>query len=101
MDDSFIEIVVLLTSEVVTNAIRHGGPHAPGSEIVVRLDCSNGVVRVEVLDHNDDAPIVDLTIDVTRTSGRGMGMVHRLASSWGVGAGGHGHGKWIWFEVRT
>lgn len=45
-----IDIVVLLTSEVLTNVVLHAGPHRPGSQMVVTLCRETDLVRVEVAD---------------------------------------------------
>jgi hypothetical protein len=34
-------------------------------------------------------------------AGRGLGLVARQATRWGVHADEHGHGKAVWFEVHT
>ncbi len=82
---------MLLTSEVVTNAIVHAGA-APS--LVVRF--ARGRVRVEVHDQHQDVP-VRRPLNPLAASGRGMAIVDQLAREWGVE-----HvpdGKRVWFEV--
>lgn len=95
---TLVDSVVLLTSEVVTNAVLHGGPYGDGDDIVVMFDSTGRTARVEVRDHNLDLPTVEGTSS-TRLAGRGMHVVDSLASAWGVTA--DVLGKWVWFEVHA
>ena len=91
MSDRVADTVVLLTSEVVTNAIVHAGA-APC--LVVRL--TRGRVRVEVLDQHADVPVRRHPGPMA-VGGRGMEIVDQLARDWGVE---HvRNGKRVWFEV--
>ena len=65
------DTVVLLTSEVVSNVVVHTGPHGPGDEIPMTIECIDSLVRVEVYDHDDRFPVV-LGAGTDATSGRGM-----------------------------
>jgi len=87
-----------LTSEIVTNAVLHAGPHDSLTATVLNLSQSDGVTRVEVVDANVPLPVVgDRNLD--RKSGRGLLLLDALADSWGVTAGGDG--KLVWFEVNA
>jgi len=87
-----VDTVELLTSELVTNAILHGGA---GPNLVVEL--GDGLIRVGVLDMSTEVPVRRFTRP-DDVSGRGVMIVEELASAWGVElvAGG---GKRVWFEV--
>jgi anti-sigma regulatory factor (Ser/Thr protein kinase) len=85
-------VVVLLVSELVTNALRHGAPP-------LWLVAKNGgdTVRIEVY---DAAPGVTPKLRHGRTDmtgGRGLWLVDILASRWGWSESAHG--KSVWFEV--
>lgn len=86
-----IDTVVLLVSEVVTNAIIHGGT---GAEL--RLIVSGEAVRAEVRDRSSALPSVKQYSE-TATTGRGMLVVDSLATAWGTEV--EGRGKLVWFSV--
>jgi anti-sigma regulatory factor (Ser/Thr protein kinase) len=90
--DGVVSTVELLTSEVVTNAIVHGGS---GPQLVVQL--GDGVVRVAVRDMSPELPVRRLG-RIDDSSGRGVVIVEELASAWGVEQE-RGGGKQVWFEV--
>jgi PAS domain S-box-containing protein len=79
-------------SEVVTNAVLHAHTEIDLTVAVER----DGTVRVEVRDGSLNLP---LPRDYTETAstGRGLGLVEVLASSYGVHP--HAHGKTVWFVV--
>jgi PAS domain S-box-containing protein len=86
------DVVALLVSELVTNAVLHAG-----SPVKIAVRRRGGYVRIEVADESPVAPgIRDYEDDAT--TGRGLGMIEMLAESWGVDAGVDG-GKIVWFEV--
>jgi anti-sigma regulatory factor (Ser/Thr protein kinase) len=89
--EELVDTVVLLVSEVVTNAILHGGS---GAEL--RLILSGQALRAEVRDPSSALPAVK-RYSVTATTGRGMMIVEALATSWGSEE--DGTGKVVWFSV--
>ena len=88
------QVVGLLTSEVVTNAIQHAG----GQIRVHAALAEDGIMRVETFDEFPDIPIVRCT-DPCATGGRGILIVQGLARRWGVDAS-ESH-KVVWFELPT
>ena len=91
--------VELLTSEVVSNAVKHS-KLSPSDEIIVRF-VMDGYVRVEVMDPGppfDAQPTrPDLAGRDPDSSGWGLLVVDAIATSWGVES--EGGGKKVWFEV--
>lgn len=86
-----LETVLLLTSELVTNAVRHGtGP------ISVHVAWDDEEVRVEVEDLSLGRPVLR-AMDPEAPNGRGLILVDRLSSSWGVSA--REDGKTVWFTI--
>ncbi|MGQ0678320.1 MAG: ATP-binding protein [Actinomycetota bacterium] len=88
-----INTMVLLISEVVTNAILHGGS---GAEL--RLIVSGGSIRAEVKDRSPMFPSVRQYSE-DATTGRGMVIVQALASAWGTRS--EGDGKVVWFTLTA
>ncbi|WP_298459001.1 ATP-binding protein [uncultured Cellulomonas sp.] len=87
-------LVVLLASELVTNAVKYG---PPSGSIDVDARYADGAVRIAV---RDDSPRVPVVIDAPpeATGGRGMKLIDTFAAAWGVEADGGG-GKTVWFQV--
>ncbi|MFJ6985143.1 MULTISPECIES: ATP-binding protein [unclassified Streptomyces] len=95
-DEPLAETLVLLVSELVTNAVVHTGCPA-----VLRLSLPGGpageaTVRLEVADRSERAPVPRCVGD-DATGGRGLALVDGLADRWGWTV--EGHGKRIWCEL--
>lgn len=84
----------LLTSEVVSNAVRHRERDA-SQDIVVRI-VADGYVRVEVVDQGPPFE-ADLRRLDPGSGGWGLFLVDAVATSWGVER--EGSGNRVWFEV--
>ena len=94
--DATASILVLLTSEVVSNAVRHAGM-SETQEVVVRF-LDGDQLRVEVLDEGPGYdPTTKRAADRGSTDGWGLVLIDRLASAWGVETEG-GRNK-VWFEL--
>src|SRR4051812_17326564 len=89
--DDVDEVAALLVSEVATNAVVHAR-----SPMRVSVWCNHGHPRVEVRDDDPTLPR-EVEPDPFATGGRGMLLVHGLASSWGVNCSDRG--KTVWFEL--
>jgi len=72
------EVAALLTSELVTNAIRY----EKGDTIKLFITCSCGHLRVYVHDTSRVAP-VPLDAPVDAEAGRGLMLVATLSTDWG------------------
>ncbi|MEU7425855.1 ATP-binding protein [Streptomyces sp. NPDC040750] len=98
-DEPLAETLILLVSELVTNAVVHTGRPA-----VLRLSlpdpatraAPSAPVRVEVADTSSRAPVPRCAGDEA-TGGRGLALVDCLADRWGWSA--EGAGKSIWCEL--
>ncbi|OSC62656.1 hypothetical protein CJI59_32950 [Streptomyces sp. Alain-F2R5] len=98
-DEPLAETLVLLVSELVTNAVVHTGRSAvlrlvlPGA---VTEETEEATVRLEVDDASDRAPVARCA-DGEATGGRGLALVDGLADRWGWSR--EGTGKRIWCEL--
>src|SRR3954452_22034279 len=88
---SVCEDAALLTSELVTNAVRY----APPGAITVRAERDGDDFVVQVLDGSHQEPQL-LPADPLSEQGRGMALVDVLAREWGVVP--HPSGKVVWFR---
>lgn len=84
--------VVLSVSELVTNAIQHGGH----GDIGLRVRYTAGDLRVDVTDGNPASAVLRSAGD-DDVSGRGLLLVSRLAKDWGVDD--HGRTTWCAFHA--
>jgi anti-sigma regulatory factor (Ser/Thr protein kinase) len=96
VDDQINYAIRLATSELVTNAVRHGGLSLDDG-IALIVDIENDIVRVDVEQPTSasgarvvEAPGVD--------GGFGLGIVDAVSERWGVTEGQPGH---VWFEIST
>ena len=98
--DALVDDAVLLTSELVTNAVLHAGTPV---QVTCRLvgDELNGAVEIAVLDRRP----AELRLEVPqataeaaeRTNGRGLQLPSQLASAWGVTYARAA--KAVWFRI--
>ena len=89
--EEITETAALLTSELVSNVVRHGR-----TDMLVALRLRGDRVTVEVTDHNADL-VKRQVQSADATSGRGLFLVDTLADRWGVEP--HQPGKSVWFEL--
>lgn len=80
----------LLTAELAANAVFHAD-----SDYEVRLIAGEHSVRVEVV--NDRPEMIAALVKATTEGGRGLTIVDRMASAWGVET--TPEHKTIWFEL--
>lgn len=89
--------VLLLLTELVTNAIRHSGVSSDQS-LHVELRQWPRRVRVEVVDPGTRFTRVTPSVRADQSGGFGLVLVDRIANSWGVGRSESGTG--VWFEIE-
>jgi anti-sigma regulatory factor (Ser/Thr protein kinase) len=73
-----VAAAVLLTSELVTNAVAH----ETGETVMVTITCICGQLRVDVHDTSIAAP-VPVAAPADAETGRGLMLVASLATDWG------------------
>ena len=93
LSDDTLELAELLTSELVTNAVRYGL-----GTVRLTVEQTGTRIRVGVGDRNPEFPHPSVP-DPTAERGRGLYLLERLASRWGCSAAGEPRGKTVWFEL--
>jgi anti-sigma regulatory factor (Ser/Thr protein kinase) len=91
-----LDDAMLLTSELVTNAVRHAG-HTSDDPIELTVFVDSQVLRVSV---RDQGPGFDPSEDSVASDegGWGLNLVRRLSSRWGVTHADDGTD--VWFEIH-
>ncbi|MFJ1756931.1 ATP-binding protein [Kitasatospora sp. NPDC088134] len=85
--------VLLMTSELVTNACQHAtGPYR------LELTRYGPLVRVAVRDGDDRPPVLRPRQVLARPGGHGLRVVDRLSAAWGCEPV-DGGGKSVWLEI--
>ncbi|WP_171990851.1 ATP-binding protein [Streptomyces sp. JHA26] len=95
-DGQLAETLVLIVSELVTNAVVHTGCPAVLRLVLPGAVTEEATVRLEVDDASGHAP-VPRCADGDATGGRGLALVDGLADRWGWSR--EGAGKRIWCEL--
>lgn len=94
VEDDLLSVLILLVSEVVTNAVAHA---VPPVSLIIHVNEERA--RVEVRDCARDLPIIKHP-PPTQPGGRGVALVDMLATRWGVSYDElDGSLKAVWFEV--
>ncbi|MFC4148089.1 ATP-binding protein [Micromonospora mangrovi] len=90
-DEDWLGTAALVTSELITNAVRHGGGCVDFS-----VESHDGRVVVSVA---DGSSVVPRRRDPDGIGGCGLAVIEAISTSWGV----HDHegGKRVWVELTT
>jgi len=91
------EDVVLLVSELATNAVRHGPLLEREFEVAVTV-IADGSCLIEVSDESPVQPRLRVVGEYDEESGRGLTLVEHLTTAWGVWSRGR-YGKTVWALV--
>jgi anti-sigma regulatory factor (Ser/Thr protein kinase) len=89
--------VLLLTTELVTNAVRHAHVDESGS-VELTVAAGSDLVRVAVTDPGGTTMPHVQDLDPTMPGGMGLFLVDQIASRWGSERAPEG-GTRVWFEV--
>lgn len=95
-DGDVLDSVVLVTSELVTNAVRHAG----AEPIAIRIRLRGKVLRIDVQDFSSRLPQSRLPAPADE-NGRGLLIVAALASRHGVQVTPTGKRCWAELPVPT
>jgi anti-sigma regulatory factor (Ser/Thr protein kinase) len=93
-DDEATGTLLLLVTELVTNAILHAG--APGAPVLLRIETGPARLRVEVHDRGPGFEIRGEPKPRGSRGGYGLFLVERMSSRWGVDRSEH---TYVWFEL--
>jgi anti-sigma regulatory factor (Ser/Thr protein kinase) len=95
-DCPVIDDVILLVSELATNAVRHTASGRDGTFCVL-VQAADGRARVEVHDLGSDTAPAVRHAGAPGESGAGLAVVETIADYWGF----HGSqfGRVVWFEL--
>ncbi|MEV4185010.1 ATP-binding protein [Streptosporangium canum] len=98
--DVVLDDVVLLLSEVVTNAVVHSDSgRMPGGSVMVCLGVGGGMVHVEVIDDGSATSVPFIrAANADSDGGRGLFLVEMMASGWGTHHDDEA-GNAVWFHV--
>lgn len=90
-DEEWLEAAAVVTSELVTNAVQHGG-----GCVEFRVESHEGRVVLSVA---DGSSVVPRRRDPDGIGGRGIAVIEGFSTAWGV----HDHegGKRVWVELIT
>jgi anti-sigma regulatory factor (Ser/Thr protein kinase) len=80
---------VLIMSELVTNALRHGL-----GDIVARTSLTDGMLYLSVTDSGRELPELQ-PVDPKRVGGVGLHIVDRLSAQWGISPFPGGKTVWV------
>ncbi|MEV6259291.1 ATP-binding protein [Streptomyces sp. NPDC051784] len=104
--DTVVDDAVLILSELLSNACRHGRPLGRHSDVgdgdiraAWRVD-GRGGLTVEVTDGGGPTRPIPATPSVTARGGRGLNIISALAQEWGVRDGSSGEVT-VWAQVST
>jgi anti-sigma regulatory factor (Ser/Thr protein kinase) len=101
--DTAVDDAVLILSELLSNACRHGRPlrDAPGEggDVLAAWRVDTGRLTVEVTDGGGPTRPVPAKPSVTAHGGRGLHIITALADDWGVRDDAHGEVT-VWVVVR-
>lgn len=98
LPESVRDELSLLVTELVTNAVRHGGA-TPDRPLQLDFERRDGRIRVEVSDPGAGFELSSPPTNGDSSGGWGLFLVDRIAERWGVLAAPAGN--CVWFEVSA
>jgi anti-sigma regulatory factor (Ser/Thr protein kinase) len=97
IDDDCAATLQLLSSEVVTNCVKHAGAGA-GVPIELRAWMLSGCIHVEVSTASPPFRHVPTPPAMSSVDGRGLFLVAEMSRSWGIVDNGR---NTVWFKVAV
>jgi anti-sigma regulatory factor (Ser/Thr protein kinase) len=93
--ETLLSDAVLIVSELVTNAVRHGGAPTPADEIQIHVAMQDNGLRLEVVDPGEG--FEPGAHGPRHDGGYGLHLLDRLAARWGVAGSAP---TIVWLEMR-
>ena len=78
--DQAVQNLALVTSELVTNAVKYG---PPGGSVIVEVDHDGRAIALTVSDESHDSPVLQPAA-ADRVGGHGVRIVQELTDDWTV-----------------
>jgi two-component sensor histidine kinase len=94
LSDIAVESVLLIVSELATNAIRHAQ-----TGFTIDIDLGENEVRISIADDGGGQPTIS-SPQPTEPSGRGLRIVELLSDRWGIISSTSHRGKTVWFTLH-
>ncbi len=98
-DNPAADVAVLLTSEIVTNAVVHSYSRRAGGTVLLAVTEISGGLRVDVTDDGSDFSTPVVKGDVYASDGHGLYLVQCLADQWGYVRDETGTTVWFWLSA--
>jgi anti-anti-sigma factor len=99
LDEATLDSAVLLTSELVANAVLHP-PSGEGGRVGLRITCYEDGIRCEITDQGPGFDPTNLAGRTRETGGRGLMLVDALAARWGTERPSK-QTFCVWFELQN
>jgi anti-sigma regulatory factor (Ser/Thr protein kinase) len=94
--DPATDVAVLLTSEIVTNAVLHSKSRRAGGTVTITAVETGGGVRIEVADEGSERSVPEVKGHGCVSGGHGLLLVQTLANQWGYIRDDFGTTVWFW-----
>jgi anti-sigma regulatory factor (Ser/Thr protein kinase) len=91
-----LDTAILLTSELVTNAVMHSTSRCAGGSVSILIMEAGGGMRIEVADEGSELSSPVVRGDVYASDGHGLFLVQTLADQWGYLRDDRGTTVWFW-----
>jgi len=96
-----VDDVLLVVSELVTNALAHTASGEPGGFVTVEITSLDAVTAyIEVIDEGAATVPEVRNADAEECGGRGLWLVEAVAARWGVRDEGYRR-RVVWVEMST
>jgi anti-sigma regulatory factor (Ser/Thr protein kinase) len=92
------DVAVLLTSEIVTNAVVHSNSRCTDGTVTVLVTEIGGGLSIEVADDGSARSTPVVKGDIYASDGHGLYLVQTLADQWGYVRDEAGTTVWFWLS---